>query len=57
MNQRIIMIKLKTKNVPLLGFQLYAPESSYSDDEKKNLYVTLQQGLTKKNQINTNGLL
>ena len=57
MNQRIIMIKLKTKNVPLLAFQLYAPESSYSDDEKKNLYVTLQQGLTKKNQINTNGLL
>ena len=51
------MIKLKTKNVPLLAFQLYAPESSYSDDEKKNLYVTLQQGLTKKNQINTNGLL
>ena len=39
------MIKLKTKNVPLLGFQLYAPESSYSDDEKKNLYVALQQEL------------
>lgn len=45
MNQRIIMIKLKTKNVPLFAFQLYAPESSYSDDEKKNLYVALQQEL------------
>ena len=44
-NQRIIMIQLKTKNHPLFVFQIYAPELSYSDDDKKNFEVTLQQEL------------
>ena len=41
-NQRIMMKQLKTKKYPLFVFQIYAPDSSYSDDERGEFYVTLQ---------------
>ena len=38
------MIKFKTKNDLLFVYQIYTPESTYSNDDKKTS-VTLQQEL------------
>lgn len=43
-NQEIMMIKFKTKNDLLFVYQIYTPESTYSNDDKKTS-VTLQQEL------------
>ena len=49
------MMHLKTQKNPLFVFQIYAPVSSYSDDEKEVFYVNLQQELNNLPKMQTNG--
>ena len=46
-NERIMMIQMKTAQEPLFIFQIYVPDSSYSQIEKDELFSLLQQQLNK----------
>ena len=42
-NGRIMVIQLKTAQEPLFVFRIYTPDSSYSQDEKDELFSLLQK--------------
>ena len=42
-NGRIMVIQLKTAQEPLFVFRIYTPDSSYSQDEKDELFSLLKQ--------------
>ena len=46
-NERIMIIQLKIGTEPLFAFQVYAPDSSYSQDLKDKFYSLLQQQINK----------
>ena len=46
-NERIMIIQLKTVQEPLSVFQVYASDSSYSQDLKDKFYSMLQQQINK----------
>ena len=46
-NERIMIIQLETVQEPLSVFQIYAPDSSYSQDLKDGFYFLLQQQINK----------
>ena len=52
-SERLISIKIDTKNGPITVFQVYAPDSSYSDIDVDIFFETLQveiNNLPKKNK-------
>ena len=46
-NEKIMVMQLKTVQEPLFVFQVYAPDSSYSQDLKDEFYYLLQQKINK----------
>ena len=42
-NQRLIMVQIQTTDDPLFIYQAYAPDSSYSEEDREEFYDMLQQ--------------
>ena len=51
-NERIMIIQLKAVQEPLFVFQVYAPDSSYSQGLKDKFYSPLQQQINKLRRKN-----